>query len=835
MATRSVGPRSRARSLVSVTLPLAFVLLLVCYHSYKDAPVPLQKFEECQQVYCDRLADFFNTPIEWRVVLDVSESYVKPNKESNSYLLASQKISSLIETLPVAKGDSLCLDSFGVTYHRGRCDFPINAEWIRRVSARSDYFTRQIEALALDNSDKTKATDFRRSLTEIHQRDLSPGDGIRCGIDSRRRYYLFLTDGRHDPENLEKFQPLFPENVKDPSFARAAARFILPQLTSSRACPNLAQLVRGLYFVIDKSAATPEARDDWERGAEIFRSLQNTTSNSETRPFLPNITLWQPSSGILALGVDLRAEVDRNEGVFPCFPTGSVARTPHKYPYPKPYLLTSSCDRLFDNDFKVSLPSSVLSRGDGDVYVPYYTLQHGQNTEHLRLMLKSEDPLAPDEALTRRKQTLAERQLDWVSQRIDFEFQFLGSALETQRLPVKVSYGFGRKESQPPIFELYFSRPNVQSVIDYISSEPGRLPIILATVFLIGCVLSFKRAENAEKRFTVAQLVPASDEKNKNPERIIIHHRFDRNGIRLFLDRHEELIAAVRLRPEGVPNGGDFCIYDQDCATLLDIIPFASVIYYAFWCREADQPCGGRPLTTHRDVNASMYPPAANWIPDSDGRTSASRSSKSASLSWWKRWKNLYLPLKVRWHPSLPAERKLRHGGRKKQVFELWLTYRDRRGRLSLAFFQAAAFAAVLVATLQLWIPMLYEFIHELGATGGFSLCVLMLLPCFALVVGCRSFYLWRVTERNSLTFPRFQKLYAGIFWWLFWSAWFLVFFSSWGTATRLAVFVLVGLAMATVFLSEIWWVGRRMKNGSSFRVMDQIMDSAHRLLPFAS
>lgn len=817
--------------LPSFLLILVLLLALNFYEWYQEKPVSIPDFRKCQQLYCNSLAAFFNTPMEWRIVLDISKSYLNPQQpDSNGF--ASQRITSLISTLPIAKGDSFCLDSFGLTYHRGHCKNDIDPRWVRRVADRPDYFSRQIETLVPEDTEKTKVTDFHGTLTDLYRRDLSREDGISCGIKSRRRYYLFLTDGKNDPDNLNKFIPLFSEGSSGQGFARDAAKFILPQPIPSRACPNFAQLVRGLYFVIDQGVARPEVQENWTNGKQVFDSLRNAAENMSARAFLPNVALWLPDQATLDPDVDIRAEVDRKEGVFPCLQTGSVVRSPHNFPFPEPHLLTSRCNHLLHNGFEISLPSSVLSRGQGKVKLPFYTLQRGQSTDELQVTLRSLDALALDEPRTLPAQIPVENHRNWVSQRFDFELDFSGSALETQRLPVKVSYNFRRDESKPPFLDIYFPRANAKNLLSFLASEPGRLPIILATCFLILCGGCLILTESTDKSLRITQWCDPSNHNRGSEQRVVVHQVFDRNGVRLFLDRHHEFIAAAKLRSEGSIANESFFIHGQDCVALLDIIPFASVIYYAYWCRGDDEVRDGKSLTTKHGINASMYPPKTTWVPDFEEANLPSGPDRASTLSQSRNLADLYFPTRLRWPALLSAERQSRDGDTKAHVFELGLTWRHRRGRFLLAIFQTVAFSATIVAALQIWFPALYEFIYEESPIGGLSVCWKMLLVSFSVMFSGRAFYIWKVAAEGSLSAPLFRKIYAFSFWWLFCSSWLLVLLSSWGSAARFGVFALLGMAVFAFIFCEQWWVDRRLKEGHSFRVMDQIMDSAHRLLP---
>ena len=836
MVWRSVGPE-RPRSLGFVS-SILFPSLLVSVACYAPNPVSIQSFEDCQRLYCDRLAEFFNSPIEWRIVLDISKSYLQPD-EAQSYNLASQKVSSLLRTLPVVDGDSFCLDSFSLTYHRGRCHRPINTEWVDAVSAQDDYFTSEIGTLLPKTSDGTKATDFRSSLTEIHRQDLPRGHGIRCGTNPRRRYYLFLTDGKHDPKNRDTYTKLFsPLNPPSKNtFKDDSVSFVLPPQSGSRACPNFGQLVRGLFFVIDASVAKTEVQNNWSIGKAMLAGPEERSPRPSTRPFSPHITIWHPDSGILDPDIDIRAEVDRHTGIYPCLQSDGSARTPHDYRYPNPYFLTRTCETLLSNEFTIALPTSLTSKGSGSINLPYYTLQRGSGTTRLRININSEDPLAlKNEKYSDWKETPYVGQSDWVSQRVGFGLDFSGAALEDQRLPVEATYALGRRESTPPVLSVHFARATVSGTAAYVFSQPGLLPILLSSVLLLFFFAAFATTEEkSDKNFTIVHRRLAENAHDEYKEVISVHKQFDRNGVRLYLDGDEGLIAGVKIRTEGTPSSENFCFRKQTCANLLDIIPFGTALYYALWCTESAEPCGGRPLiTSEEDINASMYSPPASWIPVPSEVKASGDSSTSRMLVWLEQLRNMLMPLKVRWCPSLNAEWQLQNGETRKHSLEVWLTYQDRKNRFALVFFQIATLSAAIVATLQLWVPALYDVLYERGITGALGLHIVMFVLILPLIaIACVTQGIYRI-KRQAIGLV-FRRFYLGLFWGLFWSCWFLVLFSWWGIAGRLGAVAVVVLFVLILFLSEKWWVSKRVRKGRSFRILDQLADGAHSLIPFAS
>jgi hypothetical protein len=645
--------KGKARPSTVVILPATLVLLtmvsVLLYCTYRSNCVSLAEFEDCQRDYCQTLADFLNSPIEWRVVLDVSESYVG-RRDGNDLELPSEKISLLLTALPLAERDSVCLDSFDVEYRPGKCLGPLNPPWIERLTTRADYVQKMATALPPPaDSAKSHATDFYASLKNIQGRDLSPEAGIRCGSEPRRRYYIFLTDGRHDPTNEQKFQPLFPEGEKTPRFADVSARFVLPRLGPSGICPNLGQLVRGLHFVVDRSAATTDVTQDWSNGQSVLEAFKNTarTTHPTVRPFLPTITLWDPSTGPPDFDDAIRNEVDRREGIYPCIQDGPMTQhlTPHGYPYPKSELLPSSCGRLFDNGYQVAVPPSMLSNGNGNIDLVFYSLQRGRKSEAVRLTLTSEDPLTAKEPNSQRNRTPDEEARRWVPQRVSFILPLSGSDLAAEPLPVKAEYHFGRRAASPPVLTLHLRSANIFSILDYIFRRRGLLPITLATLFPLLCWVFLYATERAG----VALTLRYREETAATEGPIEIHHILPRNGVRYLLDNEGKIVGFKEKRPYRIPKETEFSAEGDAVSAFFDVIPFGPVVYCPSWYSKRSAPTFDLlhdiEVPDYEHVSGGILKPNLTWVPDLEGEKYRSgRSSKDLAVGVRRLSVSVYRP-----------------------------------------------------------------------------------------------------------------------------------------------------------------------------------------------
>src|SRR4051812_18232831 len=122
-------------ALASLLLGALVLALAGCRGSSSNASMPggssslqvqltsFDEFVKFQKNYCQHVADFLNTPIDWHVVLDVSGSYVTAEEPVPNALVP------LVQSLPLEQGDWLTVDTFSEDYHEGR-HLEVTTEWI---------------------------------------------------------------------------------------------------------------------------------------------------------------------------------------------------------------------------------------------------------------------------------------------------------------------------------------------------------------------------------------------------------------------------------------------------------------------------------------------------------------------------------------------------------------------------------------------------------------------------------------------------------------------------------------------------------------------------------
>ncbi len=229
-----------------------------------ESQLALEDYQKCQSAYCQALAEFYNRPIDWRIVLDLSRSYPK-NYDSTLALLRK-----LVDELPATSEDRLFLDSFSENYipeptTPGQdCDLsPAGPAYPGGGSAELDGCLHRLfeesEAARRSNQDPYSYTDLPNvveQITSAVSRN-SPGLCRYTDTDSdspeRRQFFIVVTDGDNDPRptpaNPTPQRSLTKVSTRGQKFSDLAAGLFLPR-TSTSTCKGFALPVSGATFVI---------------------------------------------------------------------------------------------------------------------------------------------------------------------------------------------------------------------------------------------------------------------------------------------------------------------------------------------------------------------------------------------------------------------------------------------------------------------------------------------------------------------------------------------------------------------------------------------------------
>jgi hypothetical protein len=330
----------RSLSLVSGAV---FTVLWTCSYSVciaselsrrASSAMSLPEFQKCQEIVCEEVANIFNTPIDWHIVLDVSSSYMVTSRP------ITEKLLTLTRSLPLQGGDILTIDAFSDSYYPGDKLQEITSEWISKIKE--------------DGGERIVESDLERLLTRLDNKPPFPSDktnitGLfsdpKAGLTFHQAhaslkynpYYVVLTDGAHDPEGSGRPLPLFTntnEKDKTQSFLQSLLRF-------SRRGPKGS--FRALFIVLDPKPVQwrhgPDlVRKDWDRGIRQIDEYKK--KNGDT---LLHVSFWNLGGNLFTNA--LKTKIGRISGIFPCLvtaytPTGRpIWKEGHwptitGYPYP---------------------------------------------------------------------------------------------------------------------------------------------------------------------------------------------------------------------------------------------------------------------------------------------------------------------------------------------------------------------------------------------------------------------------------------------------------------------------------------------------------------------
>lgn len=261
-----------------------------------DSWIDLESLAESESRRCREIVSHLNAPVDWHLVLDVSESYWKEADPAHT-------LTTLLRVLPLEEQDAISLDLFA-----GRsAPSGIDPELLRAVAARevgASDLMREIERAL-----RQQASTLARRKTDV----LAPigqlfGSHQRCNEDLPRPFFLIVSDGRNEPAGDELHLPLFARDL--PS--------ILTTVTGR------AERAHGLAFVIDTNGISradlrQRVKSDWEDGWRLANAFAVSLSGTGFAS-RPQVEVLGQRERMVRLGHRLMRAVGRVDGIYPCLP-----------------------------------------------------------------------------------------------------------------------------------------------------------------------------------------------------------------------------------------------------------------------------------------------------------------------------------------------------------------------------------------------------------------------------------------------------------------------------------------------------------------------------------
>ncbi len=241
----------------------------------RESQLPLGDYQNCQNAYCHALADFYNRPIDWRIVLDMSRSY------SKDYDVTLVLLRKLVDELPATPKDQLYLDTFAEDYTpestdpEESCDLSPADPGGGSVELEECLYRLFEARKAARNSDPNKDpfafTNLPNVVKQIANAIEEKGPGLcnyvnsseRPGRPERRQFFLVVTDGDNDPRpsptNPTPNRHLKGEPHSVGMFAHSASGLFLPRPTSPSICNGFPLPVSGASFLITATLSATNA------------------------------------------------------------------------------------------------------------------------------------------------------------------------------------------------------------------------------------------------------------------------------------------------------------------------------------------------------------------------------------------------------------------------------------------------------------------------------------------------------------------------------------------------------------------------------------------------
>ncbi len=363
--------------------------------SVQVQPMSFAEFRKFQEDYCQSVADFLNTPIDWHVVLDISGSYVTAEEPIPKALVP------LVSSLPLEQGDWLTVDTFSEDYYEGR-HLEVTTEWIQTVKDGGIAARNEIEN-SLAPLESNPAYPGNRTDIENLFTGSSPRVDEHRICDSRKekscdshseasqrahKYYVILTDGMHEPEGEGKLKLLFRDSQgADTGFLKVLFGFVHQEPEKP---------FRALFLVVDPgSIKRLQSRNsvlrDWRYGLRQIAEKKKGGGGGAGAALL-NGALWDSTDPNLFTD-EIRRRIGRKSGVYPCLVTGlnpaggSVWYSGHwptvtSYPYPTLQAPSSPIGPYY-----LEIPADAVHEERETEYLPLFLLTSDTKSRHLSVTI----------------------------------------------------------------------------------------------------------------------------------------------------------------------------------------------------------------------------------------------------------------------------------------------------------------------------------------------------------------------------------------------------------------------------------------------------------------
>jgi len=340
---------------------------------------PFADFYACQELYCDQLLKFLNSPIEWHFVLDASGTYLGGSGDNQNIKRVTKLLAAIQNELPVQNGDTFCVSSFATAFYEGPCSDPVDITSLRE-SRLTDFLSETAATIARNSRARADDdTNFPQVISDISG---SADKGDSCSYENPSRVYYFLvTDGLYDPDGTGS-RSLSPPG--DGQFTTTMRRFFTPN-PEADSCGDREFVFRGIIFFIDVpslGSRGPAVHGDWVR----IRSGLDREFNGHVLGELVKISILGEVIGDVHRSEaapltrsdieSLHRAVGRYPGLIPCLknvPSDSGTYRQKTFaPFHDYFPVTRSagweeCRDLEGSGFLLSLHSGSMSVNDGDL------------------------------------------------------------------------------------------------------------------------------------------------------------------------------------------------------------------------------------------------------------------------------------------------------------------------------------------------------------------------------------------------------------------------------------------------------------------------------------